>query len=691
MHGNVLLIAAAFLVLCSSAVTPPPEPTDGLAPHPRIVLTPARIAELLEARALNVSSDISLLFDQLESHANYALTQPVVEHGIPGPSGILENVRRSLDLLLTSAAAHVLIAEPKNASDFRYLERAELEALNLCVTWEDWNTEQHALDTGEALLATGLAYDWLYPYLNQSSLSAIASGIVSKGLIPYQKYLSNSSIFWWKGNSINWNCVCSSGGVVAVIALYGDQGAPLWAWHDILQPLVNDSGVAPCVAAYNVDSSWTEGPGYWNYASKYNVWLFAALQSALGDRSASGLLDIPGVAEAARFPLWSTGANALTARGELTSEIFNWADSAALGEDWSPFAQWWGSHQAFNDSASAYWSRLGSRTQGPANINNSAWAGFVEALAFFEPSGTVDELLALPTYHVFDFIDVGVFRSPFNATQQNYISFKGGNSAWNHGHLDLGSFVMDYAGKRIAEDLGADSYNLPGYFGPQRFSYYRLNSLGHNVCIFGNESQTHPVSAPIISFNGTGILAKEGSITLDGYAIIDLTAAYAVSAGVVSAHRGFISLSQSAAFVVVDAFVFNNKTRPANVTWQLHTRAKASQITKTEVLLEPVGGGGPGSNSAWLAVLPPNQPTSCFDSWGGWIFKDLTLVLPDPPFNSAVGLTRIDGLFPNPSPSCTSLAFALGDSPIVSELSIGAITVRPLEEWDSLGPINFSP
>jgi len=166
------------------------------------VLTPARVAALLAARAAN-STDAALFFAQLEQHAEWALTQPPVAHGVPGPSGILMNVRFSLDLLLTSAAAHALIAVPGNASDLRFLRRAELEALNLCVSWPDWNTVQHALDTGEALLATGLAYDWLAPYSNASVLSAISAGIVSRGLEPYRAFMHNSSVFWWRNNSIS--------------------------------------------------------------------------------------------------------------------------------------------------------------------------------------------------------------------------------------------------------------------------------------------------------------------------------------------------------------------------------------------------------------------------------------------------------------------------------------------------------
>ena len=145
--------------------------------------------------------------------------------------------------------------------------------------------------------------------------------------------------FFWVDSTTNWNCACSSGGIVAILSLFGNAGAAPWAWSELLQPLV--AGVAPCVGAYNADSSWEDGPAYWDYASKYNVWLFAALQSALGDASAAGLREIVGVSAAERFPLWSTGANALAlgASAALPAELFNWADSETSGA-WIPFAQW---------------------------------------------------------------------------------------------------------------------------------------------------------------------------------------------------------------------------------------------------------------------------------------------------------------------------------------------------------------
>ena len=673
-------IALSLLAGCILAVTPPPVP-GSLPPHPRLVMTPSRVASLKASLAAN-DTDIEFFFKQLNEHAAFALTAPPVPHGVPGPSGILMNVRYSLDILLTSAAAHVLRTD---AADGRFLSRAVRELINLCVTWPDWNTEQHALDTGEALLATGLAYDWLYADLNETTRSAVVAGIVSRGLTPYRTFLPNRTIFWWVDNSINWNCVCSSGGVAAVLALFGDAGAPAWAWQDVLQPLVSNTGVAPCVAAYNSDSSWEEGPGYWAYASKYNVWHFAALQSALGDATAAGLLSLPGVAAAARFPLWMTGANAL---GPAPSEIFNWADSVANGEDWTPFAQWWGSAAGFGDAVAAFWARQGSRAFAPALLNSTgAWGGFVEALAFYEPRGTAADVIALPTAKLYDFINVGVFRARWDAplAQQNYISFKGGNSAWNHGHLDLGTFVHDYAGSRLAEDMGADSYDLPGYFGAQRWDYYRLNSLGHNVPLFGNVSQAHPVAASITAFNVSASMRAPppplGAIAVDGWAIVDLSAAYAESAGATSARRGFASLSGAAALVVVDAFVYGATARPANVTWRLHTRASAALMMPTQVSL-----GGP--SHAQVGVLPAT--TCAAPSFGGWTLTDMATVLPDPPFDSAVGFTRVEAVFADPAPSCSALAFALGDASIVSLLVQGSPAVRPLDAWAELGPLDFS-
>ena len=81
-----------------------------------------------------------------------------------------------------------------------------------------------------------------------------------------------------------------------------------------------------------------------------------------------------------------------------------------------------------------------------------------------------------------------------------WLAVKGGTSAVNHGHMDAGSFVYDAHRTRWIHDLGSDDYNLPGYFGGQRWNYFRLNSLSHNTLVIGGKWQNSKAPAcPLVS------------------------------------------------------------------------------------------------------------------------------------------------------------------------------------------------
>src|SRR5581483_10198569 len=84
-----------------------------------------------------------------------------------------------------------------------------------------------------------------------------------------------------------------------------------------------------------------------------------------------------------------------------------------------------------------------------------------------------------------------------NAT---YVACKGGSNQAHHGHLDLGTFVLDAQGQRWGMALGADDYNLPEYFGNKRFSYYRCSTRGQNTITLDNENQNTNAIAPIVGF-----------------------------------------------------------------------------------------------------------------------------------------------------------------------------------------------
>ena len=123
----------------------------------------------------------------------------------------------------------------------------------------------------------------------------------------------------------------------------------------------------------------------------------------------------------------------------------------------------------------------------------------------------------MPLDAFFRGIDVAFFRSAWEDPQALYVGFKGGNNKANHSHLDLGTFVLDAYGYRWVVDLGSDNYNLPAYFGKQRWTYYRLKTAGHNTLVINGVNQATSARAPIIAFHATSALA---------FAVADLTAAY---------------------------------------------------------------------------------------------------------------------------------------------------------------------
>jgi hypothetical protein len=189
-------------------------------------------------------------------------------------------------------------------------------------------------------------------------------------------------------------------------------------------------------------------------------------------------------------------------------------------------------------------------------------------LLWFDDTGTSPKAAGWPTDKYFRGAEVAVLRSEWDNPQALFVGFKAGDNKANHGHLDLGSFVFDAAGVRWAEDLGADDYNLPGYFsslpgystGP-RWNYYRLRAEGHNTLVInpgGTPDQDPSASARIIRFEPGPKRA---------FAIADLTPAYAKQARQV--RRG-LALLDGERLLVQDEV---QGDAPLELWWFMHTAA----------------------------------------------------------------------------------------------------------------------
>jgi hypothetical protein len=160
-------------------------------------------------------------------------------------------------------------------------------------------------------------------------------------------------------------------------------------------------------------------------------------------------------------------------------------------------------------------------------------------------------------------VEVAVARSAWDDPEALWVGVKAGYNQVNHGHLDLGNFELDALGVRWARDLGSDDYNMAGYWskgrGGQRWSYYRLNSKSHNVCLLNGEDQDPMGKASIIN-----VQSEESS----AFAVIDLTSAYEKYAAKVT--RGVAMLEGRKAVLVQDEFEI---TKPCELTWGMTTDA----------------------------------------------------------------------------------------------------------------------
>ena len=167
--------------------------------------------------------------------------------------------------------------------------------------FKDFNPA-HFLDTAEMTFGLAIAYDWLYDSWTPDQRATIRRAIVELGLKPGLKIYRSGKA--WPKSDFNWNQVCNGGMTVGALAVADEEPA---LCGEILHDAI--ASVPLAMASYAPEGAWGEGPGYWSYATIYNVRMIAALESAMG--SDFGLPKTPGFDETALFPIYMTGPNGL--------------------------------------------------------------------------------------------------------------------------------------------------------------------------------------------------------------------------------------------------------------------------------------------------------------------------------------------------------------------------------------------
>ena len=457
---------------------------DTLHPtHPRLLVPAERFAQLREE--IGEDEMLARWYRTLKQQADRLLDEPVSEYIIPDGKRLLGTSRRVKRRVYLLSLMALLEDEPQ------YVDRAwrELEAV---AQFKDWNSS-HFLDTAEMTHAVAIGYDWLFDRWTPEQREVLREAILTLGLEPGLKaYRGEARFGWWRRCHHNWNQVCNGGLTIGALAI-ADRHPEVAA--EIIDHAVHSLPLA--MRHYAPDGAWSEGPGYWHYATEYNVAMLAAMETALG--TDFGLSTIPGFDNAGQFPLHFGGPTGL---------CFNYADGHPKRiPAWMlfPLSRW------FDRPEYAAYQISHARP-------------LPQDLLLFDPSGRDFDLDTLPRDFRFRGCDVAFMRSAWDDPNALFVGLKAGSNAVNHSHLDLGSFVLEALGERWIVDLGSDNYNLPSYFGGKRWTYYRLRAESHNTLVINPDAgpdQNPEARTQITQFNSGG--PSPG-------AVLDLTPAYADNA-----------------------------------------------------------------------------------------------------------------------------------------------------------------
>jgi hypothetical protein len=541
-----LLVAAAC-----QGVTAPDQPLRTLrAQHPRLIATESdfvRIKAIVEKDQFAAD-----LYAGLKTSADRILNETPVVHKLIGPR-LLDQSRRALDRIYTLALVFRL------SGDRKYLDRAVKE-MRAAAAFPDWNPS-HFLDTAEMTHALSIGYDWLFSSLSSDDRAVIRKAIVEKGLDQAMPiYKANRG---WAKAIHNWNQVCNGGIAIGALAVAEDEKEKA---DYILKRSVESIQLA--MNSYGPEGGWAEGPGYWHYATRYNVYYLAALETALG--TDFGLSKITGFPEAGIFRVYFEGPS---------GETFNYADAGA--RTGNAEEMYWLARK-FRQPIFAWDERQQLEKRERAHALDLVW---------YEPDAKSPKAAGWPLSRMFKGVDVAFLRSDWEDPAATWLAIKGGDNKANHSHLDLGNFVLDANGVRWASDLGGDNYNLPNYFGDKRWTYFRLRTESHNTPVIGGENQDPKAAAPM-QVNGRGFR-------------IDLKAAYP---GKVTRFERSAWLADRVKAVVRDEI---EAPQPIEVTWGITTaadvtvRGRRAELTRDrrDLIADIVSPEG-----AVFEVAPANPP-----------------------------------------------------------------------------------
>jgi len=501
--------------------------------HPRVLLLKGEENEV--DQSVSGSPILKKMHEAIKKECDAMLLLPPVER-IQIGRRLLDKSREGLRRVFYLSYAWRLTGEEK------YFLRCEKELLAISV-FSDWNPS-HFLDVAEMTMAVSIGYDWLYPKLSAESKKIIREAIVNKGLIPSLDPKYNS----WVSAVNNWNQVCNAGMTYGALAVAEDY--PELSKHMIERAI---ESIRLPMGEYKPDGAYPEGYGYWGYGTSFNVMFLSAIEKIFA--TDFGLNKTPGFLQTAGFFQNMTG---------VTGLCYNWGDSGSGGYP-SPALFWLA--QRNNDLSQLWVEKSLLLKDDFSKFTNDR---LLPALMIWGKDLSLDKVTE-PKVNFWKgqgANPVCLMRTSWTDRNGIYLGFKAGSASVNHGHMDIGSFVMEADGSRWATDLGMQEYESLESKGievfgrtqdAQRWSIFRINNYSHNTLTVDHQLQLVKGYARIDQFSDKPDFM---------YAISDLSSVYENQ--LAETKRGVAIVDQK--FVVIrDEVIATGK--PATIRWAMMTSA----------------------------------------------------------------------------------------------------------------------
>ena len=502
---------------------------------------------------------------------SYSLAQPYMKETDKGASGYADgydiggrsNAVNRTEILERMAIAYTL------TRDIKYLQCA-YEVAVILGEWTHWGPG-HFLNCADASYHYAVYFDWTYNAYNElreqgitradgSEYSVevlgeilfrqgvhegfvVCGGYGDKSEATIVKYGHESQVVDFGGSLYthrdnNWNAVCTSGMVMASLAVMGESGGAFvneasFVIEQSLEGLTTNG-----LDMYLPDGAYIEGPGYWNYGTNSFFRLCIALQSSVG--STYGLMDCYGIDQTCYFACHTESSDCRT---------FNFHDGAMSSQDTSMFFY---VASVFND-ATLYDVRLNQ-------INsNSKWAEIIDLI--FYPKEGIDSSEVQLDYYT-DQIDLFATRSGWEKGSL-YAAIIGGTNELGHGQIDAGSFVYHNLGKVWLIDLGTEEYNCEGFWpAATRYRFYVMKPEGNNTLALSSDPAQTPYGQLL---SGIADAKEWGNNEHGAYVVYDMTDTMRIRAS--KWERGMMLTNDRQTTIIQDQLTFNSMQ---TVYWFAH-------------------------------------------------------------------------------------------------------------------------